>query len=930
MSELVAGTGSGEGPQSGGFMMADSTRGDAYRNALASRATMEAMLRDTAAWRNAQRVLGPSIGGSSLAAQNDFLYRTKMGAVAQVGLGAIATHGISGGGGNYMDMAAGLSNFVGRTQGGYRDYTGGNGGAFRQVVGAGFATDQAAKNLWSGLNDSFYGANGTQNRVSGLNPSQVGQLMSALSTSGAMYGRSHTTMRQAKNLDEQIAIGIAQAKVAAPDLVSRMSGLNASNFDQRLADASDPVTGDKRLKDTLLRTKRATTVFEKDETYSKDLSTLVKSSAALATTLGDIFGSKDMGKMLQTAKAITGSIIRTTQEARQAKTQIDQAVAFAQNNGIDPRSYLQQSVSQAAAANQMLTQGLGIDSPALAAKLGQSSLRHGVSVGLAEGINGGYSGEQASAMRLVGVSERIKENPQIVAALKKLEYGNLNGQQKSELQGLVNNFRNAATPAQMQAEQAKMERYFQKNFGKGSYESIGGEAGLKSAMEDSKLAGQLDSVMSDNVSNSVISAGAERAWDEMSIESKKAMGSSGTKTGEILVSSLQDKTRRELFDLMEKGDEAGVAKLLKSKAGLLKDASGNEITPEAMITMLKGTGGLKNTSGALKSLVTTMSGIDSVKASTSRELEANQNAMQLQKSMETAGVMSDAVRDSGKTWSQLALTGFFTGEDGRMTPTAVAQIALEKKKAGDTRTAEVLGMKEGKLTASAGQLSALLKGKDASALFAATGAKNAGELSAKLGADTSGNVSKRLQAFLGENYNTQGLGNDQYAVIDRDFTTDVEDTYTDKGRLAKMGELAGGGNFLKDPKSTQDISEYAGSLINKFKGADDQHNLIQRAAKGDAEALGKLQEIDKASGGTFKSALDADLVSVQNQLKLTKAGGKNLTEAEKNAQDDLVEQEKYLKETKKKLDEGPTEDKVMNVGTLIVQNYTPPSPTKSS
>lgn len=911
MSEMIPGTGAG--PQSGGFFASDNERAAAYQRALRGDAVLEQMMHQSKQWERAERAARPMMG-STTAAQNQFLYNSAAGQVAQMGIGAVATRGLAGMG-NPMEMAIGLQNFLGRSGGAYQDNTPVGRGAQRAVSGAGFMTEEVAKGMWKGVQESLYGKDGNQNRVSGLSMTQVGRMMSSMGPLD-MQGMSQSTIRSASR-DE--ILDRARETANNPLMKEKLSGITAKNFDAKLANAKK--TGDTQLVGQLTTIGKSDTLVDVNQKYQKQLTDFTKASAAMVSTLGDVLASDDMVDMMNTAKVLSGKIIKNTKEARDVKTSIDRSISFAKTQGIDPKSYIADSVNAVHTASGFLEQQ-GIHSPALAAAIGRGSMEQSVMSGKTEGAAAGFSEGEARAMHMVGTAARIQESPDVAIALHQLQFKNLDPSARKEIAAKMEEFKTADTSESMAKVKLGLQSLTQKHFGISSYEYSQKQGGDAAISGNSNYADKLQEIMAANVQNSSVMAGTQAAFDTSSKATKTALGANGAETGGILISSLQESTRKRLIGMMASGDRSGVDALLTQNAGNLKDTKGNVISVANMTRRLEGPTGMQGSAAGLTDLMGSAMQIPTLRQSVSNEATAAKNAAIYEHQMAAGDAMQDKVRSSGKSITELIAEGFFTGPNGKMNPEAVHAIALHR--GSSSGKAFAIGSKDGKMDISESAMAKILAKATPEEVAALTKGKSAKDFASMVQSDASGVTNAETMKLMNKYYTSAGIGKGQTAVVERDFAETVEDTASKTLSHKRLKELSG----VSDLKYGND-SDMAKSIVDKMErhkytesydgmiGTEKKYessDLDKALAGGDegTKAMLKIQQMNKDTHGEFRNQLASRLDTAQREFVNSPANSND----SKNYKKDMDVYSGIMN----KLDAGTTEgsDKVMHVGSIIV------------
>lgn len=916
---MIPGSGSGAGPQSGGWFPSDNERASAYQKELHSSASLQWMMERSYQYERARRAAAPMMG-STVAAQNEFLYNSRMGQVAQVGLGAVATRGMAGLG-NPMEMAVGLSNFIGRSGGSYQDNTRVGGGAQRNLSGSGFMTDEVVKGLWKGVQESLYGKDGSQNRVSGLDMTQVGRMMSALAPT-AMYGQQHSVIRSASK-DEILD---RARETANPHMRDKLRGISGFNLEAKLEEARK--SGDTQLSGQLNTISKATTLVDVDKKYQKELTDFTKASAALVSNLGNILGSDDMVDMLNTAKVMSGKIIRTAQDAREAKASVDRSVAFAKTQGLDPKAYIAQSVSNIHSISGMLERQ-GINSPALASAIGRRTMEHGAVAGKVEGALGGFSEEQATAMLGVGMSKRMEENPDMAIALHQVKYGRLDAADAREITNKANEFIKADTPEKQAAIQMDLQRLSQKHFKVSSAQYAESAGGIAQIAADAGIAEQYSNILAENIQGgSAIKGGSAKAWDMLSRKNTAALGAGGQQLGEVMNMSLNAPTRKRIFDLMKRGDSEGVKKLLEEKSQYLQNTDGSKVGVGDMMKMLSGTGGMAKSAGAIEALSHLIQKIPASAAAMSQEQKAENEAKIFASQRESGEAFSNADRKKGETTLQMFARGLFAGENGELNPVAVAAAAAESAAAfgspDDALRAVKIGYTAGgKMDIGEAAMSQILgvNKEAADLLLSSTGAKDPKALSRML-KDSA--VGSDTQKFMSQYLQTSGLsltdiGENTGVVMSGDFKETIETQLAKTAQQAAMRKASG------DESLTGTGKEMAESVLGKLErhnkkpgtfGYKYEKSELELALEGGSDGTSRLQkikEMDKASKGEIKAGLESRLSTAQQEF--AKVKDKNSDDAKYWAKE-----QDTIKGVLKELGGGTGEgDKVMTVGTIIVK-----------
>ena len=608
--------GSGFGPQAYGFQPTETELANMRNRNMQDSALQMWVMQNSIQTQMAKRaIIDPVMGGAARGA--DFLYHTRAGGMAQLGIGALASQGMLTNG-NPLAMSFGLQQFAGRTGLTFMDGSlPGVAGVDRSFAGAGFMTNQVVRKTFKDLQASFWGGNGMSNNLSGLDMNQAGDLLSSLGARGALSGERALTMRVA-NTRDRLANFIDMQPDGSPEKEALRKVLKkvdnkgwGDKYDKtvqlalrdsletdedgntrqrwnkrtrRMEQTKESKSYAKMVTEQILPNK---TIVEEDKKFGANLKQIMKSTASLVTTIGDVMGSNDMESMLRMAETVAGKTIRTAKDADNVKVIVQRATSFARSQGLDPSQYLRDIGTGSQLVNSVLQQKLGVSSMVLATGIQRDAMEAGMSAFKSRGAREGFSAQEAADERAVGVVSRMQENPAVIAALGLMQDPNrLTDKDKTSMRGLLDSYRGAVSNSERQNIIGKINALSQRAVGAGAIEAVGGMGAVQGLLKKSDIADAAKDLEADQINSSVAGSLASRTLIGYSKADKDALG--GAANAQRLLgavkSSFTGADELKFRELMG-GNRKGMEDFLKNHASVLVDAHGKNLSVDEMLKM---------------------------------------------------------------------------------------------------------------------------------------------------------------------------------------------------------------------------------------------------------------------------------------------------------------------------------------------------------
>ena len=830
----------------------------------------------------------PWAGGEAKA--NQWMYGTASGYAFQQLAGAAVTHGMLGGG-NPLGMSYGIQQMLGRGGVGFNDLSGGGamGGINRSFGGAGYVTDQFSQQLFKGLQTKFFGERGNRNTVSGLNMDQVGELMAAMGDRRAFAGQQVGSFENAG-----VAERIKQFRAMAdPRLAGKLAGVTTQKGLDELISRTEK-SGDIETSNAFKALSNSRQIFKGSKKFEEDTEKLIKSTAEMVTTLGNIMGSDDMPKMLRMAEQFAGKAIRTVGDANRVKGQVDQAVSFAESHGVSGQSYLQEVIAQGTGVQSMMAQKYGIDpalSGSMAAAIARMAGRNGLIAYGNQGAGPLFSSGEAMSLAAVGGMERVMENPELVALADAIRSGDLSGSEIGEAHGYLKKFRTANTQEARAGVRANINDFFMRKFGQGAFQRMGGTlAGVASAFNMPGVSDLVGDLLSDQLNASIPHEGSMLAYSQLKTEHRAALNQGFAET---ITNSLTAQSADELARLMQSGGD--VRKFLELKSGSLRSTDGKAVSVDTLMAQLGG-GDMSLKGAALGAFNMRFRHLPYAKGLAPVEGQQMADAKMFT-DMLSRGAGYGQRRGTDPIMTALA-KGLLTGADGTLIPEAVLELANQVHPGAVT----TLNLKGDRINATAGDLDKIL-GADRDDYLAQAGMKSTGDLAKTLAAsgDAGLAASAHLFRYLGQSGKRFGRVSDSKLMVTDAKTYD--DTLQDQTLAASrrpLERLLG----LKD-KALDDITDpdkLGDRLLTEIGG---KGGLLSKANTGDSIALAQIQEANRRSKGALTQSIDTRISQITADLTDAKGSSKDKMTAD-------------LKELKKASDQLHS----VNQPTMIVTNLT--------
>lgn len=843
--------------------------------------------------------VAPWAGGQ--AKGQEWLHNTTSGYLFQQMAGAAASHGMLGGG-NPMAMSYGIQQLLGRGGAGFMDVSGGGGmsGVQRSFGGAGFVTDQFSQQLFRGLQSKLFGERGTQNKVNGLDMDQIGILMSELGSRRAISGERVGTFKNA-DLSERIAHYKATGNKA---IASRLNGVKTEeDLDRKIAEATKQ--GKTTERDALLQVRNSQQILQVDKAFEDNTAKLVKGASGMIATLGNIMGSNDVSAMLKMAEEFSGKAIKSAEDARKVQGKVNEAVAFAESQGISGRSYLEEVMNQGRGVQAVLAQKYGLnpnDTGTIAALIGQNAAHQGVVSTIGQGIGQNTSAGEAGAQSAAGQMSRMMENPELIAAAKALKMGGLSKDQKGSLNALLQQYKGASTQDERRTAMAGIDEFFGNTFGQGAIGWLSEGGGAGAALKNADVANTVIDAINPEVTNSVVKRGTTKA---LSLLRKDQRGLIGTRAFETVMRSFVGTTQDKFADVLASGSPEEVRKFLASREGFMTDANGKSVSAAEMMAELGDPSKFGAVGEAFRSANQYYRGLEYTSAGATNEGEQIARGMTLQ-NMLGKGTVFGQRKGAMSFWDMLG-KGFLTGADGEMYNEGILGLMTER----DKDNAVTLQMDGDRIQATEKDLDFIGKRGNVERMLQAAGAKDLKEMSAML-RDKGETGSRASQALWREmtaaNLKLGSADGKSIMAGDAEAYDLMREEYTMVGKRGRLENLAGMDAGALSAIKTEDV---AAQKIRERLDRDGPGGLYEKAAGGDAGAIGQLQEMDKLMKGQLAEQMDIQIGATRQKLK---DGG--LSDKDKE------NEEKYLKRIDGAREAMTSEStNVMRVTNLIVENY---------
>lgn len=240
-------------------------------------------------------LISKGMGGKN---SGDFM-QSDAGKLTNMGISAMMNSGmLFDAGGNNLDMAFGIQNAFGA--GVRTDHAGG--ASNQMVAGKGFVNDLMTKELYKSVQNDFYNPAGAANlgRTHGFDRGQIGGAFTALGQGGAFAGMHVGKLRATTEADYADALSDAKTNDEKKEILAKVGKTNT---------------------------------FDLDEGTSKKMKDLASRALKTVRVLADITGEKDVGKLMEETKRITGVSVTSMAGAEQARSRMERLVTLADNTG---------------------------------------------------------------------------------------------------------------------------------------------------------------------------------------------------------------------------------------------------------------------------------------------------------------------------------------------------------------------------------------------------------------------------------------------------------------------------------------------------------------------------------------------------------------------------------------------------------------------